>query len=41
MNKFWKKYILFGSAGVILNAYLLYVAAREMAASKPNVRGLP
>jgi len=41
LKKFWKKYILFGSAGVVLNAYLLYVAAREMAAAKPDVRNLP
>ena len=41
MNEFWKKYLLFGTAGVVLNAYLLYVATREMAASKPNVRKLP
>lgn len=41
MNKFWKKYLLFGTAGVILNAYILYVATRETAAAKPNVRNLP
>lgn len=41
MRKFWKKYILFGSAGVILNTYLLYVASREMASSSPDVRKLP
>ena len=41
MKKFWKKYLLFGTAGVILNAYLLYVASREMAGSKPDVEGMP
>lgn len=41
MKKFWKKYLLFGTAGVILNAYLLYVASREAAVSRPDVEGLP
>lgn len=41
MNMFWKKLILFGSVGVILNVGLLYVASREMAAAKPDVRKLP
>jgi len=41
VNKYWKKYLLFGTAGVVLNAYLLYVATREVAASKPDVRNLP
>ena len=41
MNKFWKKYLLFGTAGIILNAYILYVATREVASSRPDVRDLP